>query len=71
MEKLFILVLRTCTGKSLHRLNFEDEFISALILQIKTIYKQMKIEEINELILQIEEDKPSKKKGNDKIYQIS
>ncbi len=34
----------------------EDEFISALIAQIKTIAKQLKIEEINVLISQIEED---------------
>jgi hypothetical protein len=40
----------------------EDEFISALIAQIKTIAKQLKIEEINSLISQIEEDLFSSKK---------
>lgn len=40
----------------------EDEFISALIAQIKTIAKQLKIEEINSLISQIEEDLFSNKK---------
>jgi hypothetical protein len=40
----------------------EDEFISALIAQIKTIAKQLKIEEINLLISQIEEDLTSEKK---------
>ena len=40
----------------------EDEFISALIAQIKTIAKQLKIEEINGLISQIEEDLYSSKK---------
>jgi hypothetical protein len=40
----------------------EDEFISALIAQIKTIAKQLKIEEINTLISQIEEDLHSEKK---------
>jgi hypothetical protein len=40
----------------------EDEFISALIAQIKTIAKQLKIEEINLLISQIEEDLHSKRK---------
>ena len=40
----------------------EDEFISALIAQIKTIARQLKIEEINALISQIEEDLYSNKK---------
>ncbi len=53
--------------EDMHREEFtntliEDEFISALIAQIKTIAKQLKIEEINTLISQIEEDLHSEKK---------
>ena len=40
----------------------QDEFISALIAQIKEIARQLRIDEINQLIFQIEEDLYSKKK---------
>ena len=62
--------------EDMHREEFtntliEDEFISALIAQIKTIAKQLKIEEINTLISQIEEDLKNDVVGHEASLKVA